>query len=158
MSACITIIPKILLQLTEFCKLTVILLKEYAADQNSVKMLYHRSYPAALHIFRRSHNIFNFKKVPKLASFRVKLVNFLSEKGRFSFLLRSLHFGSNRLSIEQQAHDTEKYGVHNVSNLLTTYPPYPYLTNGWNFVLDLDYTSLCPSSKVIQYLLRCVYW
>ena len=41
--------------------------------------------------------IFNFKKVPKLASFRVKLVNFLSEKGRFSFLLRSLHFGSNRL-------------------------------------------------------------
>ena len=36
--------------------------------------------------------------MPKLASFRVKLVNFLSEKGRSSFLLRSLHFGSNRLS------------------------------------------------------------
>ena len=35
--------------------------------------------------------------MPKLASFRVKLVNFLSEKGRSSFLLRSLHFGSNRL-------------------------------------------------------------
>ena len=31
------------------------LLKEYEPDQNSVKMLYHRSYPAALHIFRRSH-------------------------------------------------------------------------------------------------------
>ena len=46
---------------------------------------------------REIYNIFNFKKVPKLASFRVKLVNFLSEKGRFSFLLRSLHFGSNRL-------------------------------------------------------------
>ena len=44
------------------------------------------------------YNIFNFKKVPKLASFRVKLVNFLSEKGRSRFLLRSLHFGSNRLS------------------------------------------------------------
>ena len=28
----------------------------------------------------------------------MKLVNFLSEKGRSSFLLRSLHFGSNRLS------------------------------------------------------------
>ena len=28
----------------------------------------------------------------------VKLVNLLSEKGRFIFLLRSLHFGSNRLS------------------------------------------------------------
>ena len=36
--------------------------------------------------------------MPKLASFRVKLVNFLSEKARFSFLLRSLHFGSNRLT------------------------------------------------------------
>ena len=35
--------------------------------------------------------------MPKLPSFRVKLVNYLSEKGRFSFLLRSLHFGSNRL-------------------------------------------------------------
>ena len=35
--------------------------------------------------------------MPKLASFRVKLVNFLSEKGRSSFLLRSLHFGTNRL-------------------------------------------------------------
>ena len=35
--------------------------------------------------------------MPKLASFRVKLVNFLSEKDRFSFFLRSLHFGSNRL-------------------------------------------------------------
>ena len=43
------------------------------------------------------YNIFNFKEVTKLASFRVKLVNFLSEKGRSSFLLRSLHFGSNRL-------------------------------------------------------------
>ena len=38
--------------------------------------------------------------MPKLASFRVKLVNFLGEKGRFSFLLRSLHFGSNRLMME----------------------------------------------------------
>ena len=36
--------------------------------------------------------------MPKLTSFRVKLVNFPSEKGRFSFLLLSLHFGSNRLS------------------------------------------------------------
>ena len=34
--------------------------------------------------------------MPKLASFRVKLVNFPSEKGRFGCLLRS-HFGSNRL-------------------------------------------------------------
>ena len=31
------------------------------------------------------YNIFNFKKVPKLASFQVKLVNFPSEKGRFGF-------------------------------------------------------------------------
>ena len=29
-----------------------------------------------------------------------KLVNFPSEKGRFSFLLRSLHFGSNRLNLD----------------------------------------------------------
>ena len=29
------------------------------------------------------------KKVPKLDSFRVKLVNFLGEKGRFGCLLRS---------------------------------------------------------------------
>ena len=36
--------------------------------------------------------------MPKLASFRVKLVNFPSEKGRFGLLLRSLHFGSNRLN------------------------------------------------------------
>ena len=35
--------------------------------------------------------------MPELASFRVKLVNFSSQKCRFSFLLRSLHFGSNRL-------------------------------------------------------------
>ena len=35
--------------------------------------------------------------MPKLARFRVKLVNFPSEKGRFGCLLRSLHFGSNRL-------------------------------------------------------------
>ena len=34
---------------------------------------------------REIYNIFNFKKVPKLACFRVKLVNFPSEKGRFSF-------------------------------------------------------------------------
>ena len=38
------------------------------------------------------------KKCQNWPVFRVKLVNFLSEKGRFSFLLRSLHFGSNRLS------------------------------------------------------------
>ena len=30
-------------------------------------------------------NFINFKKVSKLGSFRVKLVNYLSEKGRFSF-------------------------------------------------------------------------
>ena len=35
--------------------------------------------------------------MPKLARFRVKLVNFPSEKGRFGCLLRSLHFGSNQL-------------------------------------------------------------
>ena len=34
-----------------------------------------------------------------MASFRVKLVNFLIEQGLFSFLLRSLHFGSNRLKV-----------------------------------------------------------
>ena len=43
------------------------------------------------------YNIFNFKEVPILASFRVKLVNVPSEKGRFGCLLRSLHFGSNWL-------------------------------------------------------------
>ena len=37
--------------------------------------------------------------MPKLASFQVKLVNYPSEKGRFVFLLRSLHFGSIRLSL-----------------------------------------------------------
>ena len=45
---------------------------------------------------------FFFKKVPILASFRVKLVNFQSEKCRFSLLLRSLHFGSNRLILHLQ--------------------------------------------------------
>ena len=38
--------------------------------------------------------------MPKLASFRVKLINIPSEKGRFGFLLRSLRFGSNRLLME----------------------------------------------------------
>ena len=46
----------------------------------------------------------------KLASFRVKLVNFPSEKGRFSFLLRSLHFGSNRLRYNIQSQfDTPRW-------------------------------------------------
>ena len=40
--------------------------------------------------------------MPKLASFRVKLVNFPSEKGRFSFLSRSLHFGSNVKELRQK--------------------------------------------------------
>ena len=48
--------------------------------------------------FEKFKTFLTSKKVPKLASFRVKLVNFLSEKGRFNFLLRSLHFGSNRLT------------------------------------------------------------
>ena len=47
--------------------------------------------------FEKFTTFLTSKKVPKLASFRVKFVNFLSEKGRFSFLLRSLHCGSNRL-------------------------------------------------------------
>ena len=48
-------------------------------------------------VFEKFTTFLTSKKVPKLASFRVKLVNFPSEKGRSSFLLRSLHFGSNRL-------------------------------------------------------------
>ena len=42
--------------------------------------------------------------MPILASFRLELVNFPSEKGRFGCLLRSLHFGSNRLKLPTDVH------------------------------------------------------
>ena len=37
------------------------------------------------------------QKCAEIGQFSGKLVNFPREKGRFGFLIRSLHFGSNRL-------------------------------------------------------------
>ena len=61
------------------------------------RIIYIDDYPNTARGICEIYNIFYFKKVPKLASFRVKLVNFPSEKVVFDCLLQSLHFGSNRL-------------------------------------------------------------
>ena len=100
MSACITFIPNILLQLTEFCKLTVILLKEYPPDQNSVQN-------AVPSILPGCPTYLSSEPSPRPTRF----VRESKDEELFAQALK--------LTIEQQAHDTEKYGVHNFSNLLT---------------------------------------
>lgn len=72
-------------------------------------MLYHRSYPAALHIFRGP-----------------RATRFVRESKDEELFAQAL-----KLSIEQQAHDTEKYGVHNFSNLLTHISSISSLSNKW---------------------------
>ena len=85
--------------------------------------------------------------MPKLASFRVKLVNFLSEKGSFSFLLRSLQFGSNRLidnpgnQVRNVGPTTESStgGYFNVANR-TSQDDYLMMFRSLNFSVKYYYT------------------